>query len=82
MLAAGAIGRTILVQANSKVYLPDILDLKGITRIVVTHSLEEGLLKRYDGILVLKEGKVEEFGTFDELMDANGYFHALYTVSQ
>ncbi|MBQ5933412.1 MAG: ABC transporter ATP-binding protein, partial [Lachnospiraceae bacterium] len=60
----------------------DILDLKGITRIVVTHSLEEGLLKRYDGILVLKEGKVEEFGTFDELMDANGYFHALYTVSQ
>ena len=60
----------------------DILDLEGITRIVVTHSLEEGLLKRYDGILVLKEGKVEEFGTFDELMDANGYFRALYTVSQ
>ena len=60
----------------------DILDLDGITRIVVTHSLEEGLLKRYDGILVLKEGKVEEFGTFDELMQANGYFHALYTVSQ
>ena len=60
----------------------DILDLDGITRIVVTHSLEEGLLKRYDGILVLKEGRVEEFGTFDELMDANGYFHALYTVSQ
>ena len=60
----------------------DILDLEGITRIVVTHSLEEGLLKRYDGILVLKEGKVEEFGTFDRLMDAKGYFHALYTVSQ
>ncbi len=60
----------------------DILDLDGITRIVVTHSLEEGLLKRYDGILVLKEGREEEFGTFDELMDANGYFRALYTVSQ
>ena len=60
----------------------DILDLEGITRIVVTHSLEEGLLKRYDGILVLKDGRVEEIGTFDELMDAKGYFHALYTVSQ
>ena len=60
----------------------DILDLEGITRIVVTHSLEESLLKRYDGILVLKDGRVEEFGTFDELMDAKGYFHALYTVSQ
>ena len=60
----------------------DILDLEGITRIVVTHSLEENLLKRYDGILVLKDGKVEEFGSFDELMEKKGYFHALYTVSQ
>jgi len=60
----------------------DILDLNGITRIVVTHSLEEGLLKRYDGILVLKDGRVEEAGTFDELMASNGYFHALYMVSQ
>ncbi|MCR5204732.1 MAG: ABC transporter ATP-binding protein/permease [Lachnospiraceae bacterium] len=60
----------------------DILDLEGITRIVVTHSLEENLLKRYDSILVLKDGKVEEFGSFDELMEKQGYFHALYTVSQ
>lgn len=29
MLAAGAIGRTIFAPANSKTYLPDILDLKG-----------------------------------------------------
>ena len=60
----------------------DILDLAGITRIVVTHSLEEGLLRRYDGILVLKDGRAEEFGTFDELMANRGYFHALFTVSQ
>lgn len=60
----------------------DILDLAGITRIVVTHSLEEGLLQRYDGILVLKDGRAEEFGTFDELMANRGYFHALFTVSQ
>ncbi len=60
----------------------DILDLAGITRIVVTHSLEEGILQRYDGILVLKDGRAEEFGTFDELMENRGYFHALFTVSQ
>jgi len=60
----------------------DILDLEGITRIMVTHSLEKELLKRYDGILVLKDGRVEEYGKFDELMEANGYFKALYTVSQ
>lgn len=60
----------------------DILDLNGITRIVVTHSLEESLLRRYDGILVLKDGRVAESGTFDELMASGGYFHALFTVAQ
>ena len=46
----------------------DLLDLNGITRIVVTHTLEEALLRRYDGIIVLKDGRVEESGCFDELM--------------
>ena len=53
-----------------------------MTRIVVTHSLEEELLKRYDGILVLKDGRIEEMGTFHELMERKGYFYALFTVSQ
>lgn len=60
----------------------DILDLSDVTRIVVTHSLEENLLKRYDGIFVLRNGRIEESGTFDDLMEKNGYFHALYTVAQ
>ncbi len=60
----------------------DILDLTGVTRIVVTHSLEETLLRQYDGILVLRNGRIEENGSFDELMDRNGYFRALYTVAQ
>ena len=60
----------------------DILDLTGITRIVVTHTLEEASLRRYDGILVLKNGRIEEAGRFDELMAQKGYFYALFTVSQ
>lgn len=60
----------------------DILDLQGMTRIIVTHALEESLLRRYDGILVLKNGKIEETGTFDELMARKGYFYALFTVAQ
>ncbi len=60
----------------------DILDLGGITRIVVTHTLEESLLRRYDGILVLKNGHIAETGTFDELMARKEYFYALFTVSQ
>ncbi|MBQ5310641.1 MAG: ABC transporter ATP-binding protein [Oscillospiraceae bacterium] len=60
----------------------EILDLKGITRIVVTHSLEQALLRRYDSILVMKEGRIAERGSFDELMKKRGYFYALYTVGQ
>lgn len=58
-----------------------ILSLDGITRIVVTHALEETLLRRFDGILVMKDGKVGEFGTFDDLMKEKGYFYALFTVT-
>ena len=58
----------------------DILDLTGITRIVVTHSLEERLMRRYDKILVMRDGRIEEQGTFDELMAMKKYFHALYMV--
>ena len=59
-----------------------ILDLEGLTRIVVTHSLDENLLKRYDCVLCLKNGSVAEAGTFHELMAEKGYFYSLYTVSQ
>ena len=58
----------------------DILDLTGITRIVVTHSLEERLMRRYDKILVMRDGRIEEQGTFDELMAMKRYFHALFMV--
>lgn len=60
----------------------DILDLTGMTRIVVTHSLEEALLRRYDGIFVLKNGTLAESGSFGELMQRKGYFYALFTVAQ
>ncbi len=58
----------------------DILDLTGLTRIVVTHSLEECLMRRYDKILVMRDGRIEEQGTFDELMAMKRYFHALFMV--
>lgn len=59
----------------------DVLNLNGLTRIVITHSFEESLLKRFDEIIVLKDGRIEEKGTFDSLMAKDGYFRALYRVS-
>ncbi len=60
----------------------DILNLHGMTRIIVTHTLEESLLRRYDGIFVLKDGLIDEAGSFDELMSKKGYFYALFTMAQ
>ena len=59
-----------------------ILDLSGMTRIVVTHTLEESALRRYDTILALRDGSIAEQGSFEELMERRGYFYSLYTVSQ
>lgn len=59
-----------------------ILDISGLTRIIVTHRLEESLMQKYDGIFVLRNGKVEEMGKFEELMEKKGYFYSLFEVSQ
>lgn len=54
------------------------MDLKNIMRIVVTHQLEEDILRRYDVILVMKNGKIEEMGRFDELLERKRYFYSMY----
>lgn len=59
----------------------EILSLDGLTRVVVTHRLEAPLLARYDEIVAMRDGRVVERGTFDELMAARGYFYSLFTVS-
>ena len=59
-----------------------ILNLNDITLVVVTHALEESLLKKYDAIITLKNGKIAETGTFDDLIEKKGYFYSLFTVSQ
>ena len=57
-----------------------ILDMQDMTRIVVTHQLEESMLKRYDKIIAMKNGEIVEQGCFDELFEKKGYFYSLYTV--
>jgi len=59
-----------------------ILDIENVMKVVITHSLEENLLSRFDEIIVLKTGKIAEKGTFDELMEKKEYFYSLYTVAQ
>ena len=62
--------------------LDAILNLDGYTRMIVTHDLDENILRRCTGIFTLKKGSIEETGTFSELMQQKGYFYSLFTVSQ
>lgn len=59
-----------------------ILDLDGLTKVMVTHTLDEAILRRCDAIITLKSGTVKEIGSFDKLMNDKGYFYSLFTVSQ
>ncbi|MDE6996828.1 MAG: ABC transporter ATP-binding protein/permease [Oscillospiraceae bacterium] len=58
-----------------------ILRLDGLTRVVVTHRLEEALLEQYDRIFVLRGGRLCEEGRFEDLMARKEYFYSLYTVA-
>ena len=71
-----------LDHATADQIINSIANLTDTTRIVVTHSLEEMQLKKFDEILVMKDGRLVEKGTFDELMAYDDYFKALYTLEQ
>lgn len=58
-----------------------LLNLKGLTRVVVTHRLEPSALSRYDGIIVMKNRRVSEQGSFDGLMEAKNQFYALFVLA-
>ena len=62
--------------------LDAILGLDGYTRVIVTHDLDENVLRRCTGLFALKNGVVSEEGAFEELMAKKGYFYSLFTVSQ
>ena len=59
-----------------------ILGIHGITRLIVTHRLEDSLLQKYDCIIVMKNGMICEQGTFSELLARKEYFYSLYTVAK
>lgn len=59
-----------------------LLALKDYTRIAVSHKLYANILSEYDCIIAMKDGVVEECGTFAELMEKKGYFYSLYQIAQ
>ena len=60
----------------------EILSIPNLLKIIITHNLNEKLLEKFDEIIVLKEGKIVEKGSFNDLMKENNIFASLYKVSQ
>lgn len=58
-----------------------ILQRDYLTAIVVTHKLNENILKKYDCIVLLNDGEITEYGSFTELMERKEYFYSLYTLN-
>ena len=59
-----------------------ILKIQDLTALVVTHKLNELILKKYDRILFMKDGGIVEDGSFDELMDRKGEFYKMFKFSE
>ncbi len=55
--------------------ISDALDGLNCTRIVIAHRLST--IRNCDRILVLKEGNIAEEGTYEELVEKNGFFTEL-----
>lgn len=60
----------------------EILNIQGLTKIIVTHKLHKSLLEKYDEIICMKDGKIIEQGSFDELMNREEYFYSLFNITQ
>lgn len=58
-----------------------LIEEKDLTCVVVTHKLNKEILERYDKIVVLNNGTINEVGTFEELMNKKEYFYSLYNVA-
>ena len=58
-----------------------ILDIQNLTALVVTHKMNENILKKYDRILFMKDGVIVEDGSFSDLMARRGEFYKLFELS-
>ena len=58
-----------------------ILEIQDLTALVVTHKLNETILKKYNRIIFMKNGVIVEDGSFGDLMNRRGEFYKLFELS-
>ena len=62
---------------TSELIINNLLKIDNIIKIMITHKLDEEILNKFDEIIVMKNGKIVEFGTYDELINNNSIFKSL-----
>ncbi len=62
---------------TSELIIINLLKIDNIIKIMITHKLDEEILNKFDEIIVMKNGKIVEFGTYDELINNNSIFKSL-----
>ena len=67
-------------QEISTIITNNVLELHDITKIIIIHRLDEKILRRFDDIIVMKNGDIVEKGNFDTLISHNGLFKSLYDI--
>ena len=59
----------------------NVLAIDKATKIMITHRLDEEILKKFDEIIVMKNGSIVEYGTYKALMDNNATFKSLVQLN-
>ena len=67
---------------TSIVITNNLLEIANTTKIMITHRLDEEILNKFDEIIVMKNGKIVEFGKYDELINNNSTFRSLVEFSK
>lgn len=67
---------------TSSLIINNLLELNNTTKVMITHRLDEEVLNKFDQIIVMKKGKIVEFGDYYELMNNNSTFKSLVEFSK
>ena len=67
---------------TSNSIMNNIFALNDLTKLIITHDLDENILIKFDEIIVLAEGCVVERGTFNELLNNKGVFYSLFNINK
>lgn len=59
----------------------NLLEIDDSTKIMITHRLDKDILSKFDEIIVMKNGKIVEYGNYNELIDNNSVFKSLVEFS-